>query len=141
MYFLGSGSVMITSERFDQEEHTIGQDDRSAEWEWDRDIADVLYVNFAYGPKNVDVDMQFAQVLHDRTTTDVPLKTFNTREDDHRLDQEVHHYAKFRDELDAVSGLFQLENRGEGALCWKQVSSQVLQRTQASMSLFGQTRK
>ena len=68
-YFLGSGSVMITSERLDLTENLV------QEGEWDREKADTLYINFDYGPKNVDVDMQFAQVVHDRTTPDNGLKT------------------------------------------------------------------
>ena len=134
-YFLGSGSVMITSERLDLTENLV------QEGEWDREKADTLYINFDYGPKNVDVDMQFAQVVHDRTTPDNGLKTVTKELDDYRIEQQVHRYSKFREELDAVSGLFQLTKRGREPPCWTQVTSQVSQRETATIKLFGQNRK
>ena len=110
---------MITSERLDLTENLV------QEGEWDREKADTLYINFDYGPKNVDVDMQFAQVVHDRTTPDNGLKTVTKELDDYRIEQQVHRYSKFREELDAVSGLFQLTKRGREPPCWTQVTSQV----------------
>eukprot|EP01043_Picozoa_sp_COSAG02_P032642 COSAG02_NODE_2190_length_9560_cov_4.988166_6_plen_433_part_00 len=130
---------MITSERLDlaeQHDSALGDADRDG----GRQKADVLYINFDFGPKNVDVDIEFARVLHDRSTPDSALNALRTGIDDYRLDQKIQQYAKFREELDTVSGLFQFQSSTGGTPCWIQVTSQVLQRKKAHMNLFDQTR-